>query len=56
VSAGGDADSNGSMLAGLLGALHGASIFPDHLVDGLKNKDEVLEIADQFYEKFAKSK
>lgn len=54
VSAGGDADSNGSMLAGLLGALHGTSIFPQHLVDGLKNKDEVLEIADDFYEKFVK--
>jgi len=54
VSDGGDADSNGSMLAGLLGALHGASIFPQHLVDGLKNKDEVLEIADQLYAKFTK--
>jgi ADP-ribosylglycohydrolase len=54
VSAGGDTDSNGSMLAGLLGALHGTSIFPNHLVDGLKNKDEVLEIADQFYERFSK--
>ena len=53
VSAGGDADTNGSMLAGLLGALHGTSIFPPHLIDGLKDKDEVLEIADQFYEKFA---
>ncbi len=56
VSAGGDADSNGSMLAGLLGALNGTSIFPDHLVEGLKNKDEVLEIADQFYDTFAKLK
>ena len=54
VSAGGDADSNGSMVGGLLGALHGESIFPQHLVDGLKNKDEVLEVADQFYERFAK--
>jgi ADP-ribosylglycohydrolase len=54
VSGGGDADSNGSMLAGLLGALHGQSIFPKHLIDGLKNKDEVIEIADQFYERFCK--
>lgn len=53
ISAGGDADSNGSMVAGLLGALHGASIFPQHLLDGLKDKNEVLEIADQFYDKFA---
>lgn len=54
VSAGGDADSNGSMLGGLLGALHGTSIFPKHLIDGLKNKDEVYEIADQFYDRFGK--
>lgn len=54
VSAGGDTDSNGSMLAGLLGALHGTKIFPDHLVDGLKEKDEVLAVADEFYERFAK--
>lgn len=53
-SAGGDTDSNASMLAGLMGALHGTSIFPQHLVDGLKCKDEVFEIADQFYEKLAK--
>lgn len=52
VSAGGDTDTNGSMLASLLGALHGQSIFPKHLVDGLKNKDEILDLADQFYEKF----
>lgn len=52
VSAGGDTDTNGSMLAGLLGALHGTNIFPQHLIDGLKCKDEVLEIADQFYERF----
>jgi hypothetical protein len=49
VSAGGDTDSNGSMLAGLLGALHGTGIFPQHLVDGLVEKEEVLAIADQFY-------
>lgn len=53
VTAGGDADSTGSMLACLLGALHGPDIFPAHLVDGLDQKDMILEIADQFYEKFA---
>lgn len=52
VSAGGDADSNASMLAGLMGALHGTKIFPDHLIEGLKEKDEVLSIADAFYERF----
>lgn len=54
VSAGGDADSNGSMIAGLLGALHGTKIFPEHLVEGLQEKDEVLKLADEFYERFKK--
>lgn len=52
VSAGGDTDSNGSMLAGLLGALHGTSIFPEHLIDGLQEKEEVLAVADEFYATF----
>lgn len=52
ISAGGDTDSNGSMLAGMLGALHGMEIFPEHLIEGLKEKDEVLAIADEFYETF----
>jgi len=52
ISAGGDTDTNGSMLAGLLGVLHGSSIFPNHLINGLKNKDEVFELADQFYKRF----
>ena len=52
INAGGDTDTNGSMIGGMLGALHGMSIFPKHLVDGLKCKDEVMEISDQFYDKF----
>jgi len=51
VSAGGDADSNASMLGGMLGALHGTSIFPKHLIDGLQNKDVIIKLADQFYGK-----
>lgn len=51
ISGGGDSDSNGSMVGGLLGALHGMSIFPDHLIEGLKDKDEVLQIADEFFER-----
>lgn len=50
VSAGGDTDSNGSMLGACLGALHGESIFPEHLVDGVQGKAQVMEIADQFWE------
>ncbi|MFM9597288.1 ADP-ribosylglycohydrolase family protein, partial [Streptomyces scabiei] len=41
VSAGGDADSNGSMVGNLLGALHGSSIFPQHLIDGLKDREKL---------------
>jgi ADP-ribosyl-[dinitrogen reductase] hydrolase len=55
VNSGGDTDSNCSMLASLLGALHGTSIFPQYLIDGLKNKDEVIDLANQFYEKFGDS-
>ncbi len=48
VSAGGDTDSNGSMLASLLGALHGTSIFPKHLVDELPQREAILDVADRF--------
>jgi poly(ADP-ribose) glycohydrolase ARH3 len=55
VSAGGDTDSNGSMLGGLLGALHGTAIFPQYLIDGLVGKDEILSLAEQFCERLAVS-
>lgn len=45
VSAGGDTDSNGSMLGALLGALNGPSIFPDELVENLDKKDIIIETA-----------
>jgi len=48
VSAGGDADTNGSFVGSLLGALHGRSIFPKHLVDGLVNRDALMERAEAF--------
>ena len=48
VSAGGDTDSNGSMLASLLGALHGTTIFPKHLVDGLLSREAVFDVANRF--------
>ncbi len=47
-NAGGDTDTNASMVGGLLGALHGLSIFPEHLVEGLYRKDYILDIADRF--------
>lgn len=52
VSAGGDADSNGSMVGGLLGALNGMEIFPQHLIDGLLEPNVMLELADRFCDKF----
>jgi ADP-ribosylglycohydrolase len=54
VTAGGDTDTNGSMIGALLGALHGTSIFPPHLVDGLREREAVLGVADTFFEMFAR--
>lgn len=44
ISTGGDTDSNGSIVGGLLGALHGVKIFPQPLIDGLLERDRI-EIA-----------
>ena len=54
INAGGDTDSNGSMLGAMLGALHGPDIFPRHLVDALDSDQLsiVLETATKFYDKF----
>lgn len=51
-NAGGDTDTNASIVGGLLGALNGASIFPQHLIDGLWQKDRILATANKFYETF----
>ena len=51
-NAGGDTDTNASIVGGLLGALNGASIFPQHLIDGLWQKERILATADKFYETF----
>jgi len=50
---GGDSDTNASMVGGLLGALCGESVFPQHLVDGLDKKEEIVGLADSLFEKFA---
>lgn len=52
-SAGGDTDSNCSMGAGLVGAVSGERIFPAELTDNLKVKDEILDLADRFCDRFA---
>lgn len=55
-NAGGDTDTNASIVGGLLGALNGASIFPQHLIEGLWQKDRILATADKFYETFFEQK
>lgn len=52
INAGGDTDTNGSMLASMIGALHGQSIFPEELVEGVQQKDELHELIENFVEKF----
>ncbi|MDP1718946.1 MAG: ADP-ribosylglycohydrolase family protein [bacterium] len=52
VSAGGDTDTNGSIVGGLLGALNGKKIFPQSLVDGLWQKDRIFDTARDFCKKF----
>lgn len=52
VNAGGDTDTNASMVGALLGANNGTKIFPDHLIDGLWRKEEILKIANDFCDRF----
>jgi len=52
ISAGGDTDSNGSIVGALLGALHGTSIFPQKLIDGALDRVKVLDVSDRFAKKF----
>ena len=51
-NAGGDTDTNASMVGGLLGALNGISIFPRHLIDGLQQKERIRDLAERFYQRF----
>ena len=52
INAGGDTDTNGSMLGALLGALNGFEIFPKHLVGGLFNRATVENLANNFFKTF----
>jgi ADP-ribosylglycohydrolase len=52
-SAGGDTDTNASMVGALLGALHGESFFPENLIRELWKVGEILDIAERFCETFA---
>lgn len=52
VNAGGDTDTNGSIVGALLGALNGTKIFPKHLIDGMWRREYVLDVANRFCKKF----
>ena len=47
VNAGGDTDSTGSIVGGMLGALNGPDVFPDYLRRDLKNIVEIVAVANQ---------
>lgn len=51
-NASGDTDTNASIVGGLLGALNGSAIFPEHLIDGLWQKEKILDTAERFCNAF----
>ena len=51
VNSGGDTDSTGSMVGALLGAYNGISVFPTYLIDGLDQKDKIIEVAEKICDK-----
>ena len=48
VSAGGDADTNAAVACSLLGAKYGYSSIPSKYVEGLNNKDILMELVNDF--------
>ena len=48
ILAGGDTDTIGSMVGGLIGTLNGAGIWPDHLATNVQDYENLLVIADSF--------
>ena len=51
VAAGGDTDTNASIVGGLVGALNGTAVFPAHLVNGLAMRDRILDTAERLCER-----
>ena len=45
---GGDTDTIGSMVGGLIGTLNGYSIWPDHLATNVHEYENLLVVADSF--------
>lgn len=54
VNAGGDTDTNGSMIGAMIGITLGEKGLPEHLVNGLWRKDEIIKVADAFCDRFFK--
>jgi ADP-ribosylglycohydrolase len=52
VALGGDTDSNASIAGGLLGALNGTNVFPEHLIDGICDKETIIDVAERFCQVF----
>lgn len=48
ITAGGDADTTGSIVASMLGLLHGPKIFPKHLVKGLSDNKNIIKFINNF--------
>ncbi len=55
IRAGGDTDTNASMVGALLGALNGTAVFPRYLLDNLNDYKEVVRIAHLFCDRFLDS-
>lgn len=57
VNAGGDADTNASIVGAMIGALNGMEIFEHknhkHLLTGLACRDQLIALADEFCKKFS---
>ena len=56
VNAGGDTDTNASIVGSLVGALHGMKVIPKELIDALEDKDQIRERVEKFYEACNKSR
>ena len=48
ISAGGDTDTIGSMVGGLIGNLNGVGIWPEHLATNVQHYENLLIIAESF--------
>lgn len=52
IRVGGDTDTNASIVGALLGAKNGIAVFPPELIDGLKEKRKIFDVAERFCETF----